>query len=126
MDGFSKEEEEHYNSHQDDFSGYVCPSDIFYERPKRALNTYGQWKVIVNLPEEVYAAGQGAGYEPYTQTMRIEYCHHPALPCSYISPYVRSFCVQKNNFIRLMAYTYEEGLHVDSFKLPVACSCHVE
>ena len=53
MDGFSKEEEEHYNSHQDDFSGYVCPSDIFYGRPKRALNTYGQWKVIVNLPEEV-------------------------------------------------------------------------
>ena len=68
MDGFSKEEEEHYNSHGNDFSGYVCPSDIFYERPKRALNTYGQWTVIVNLPEEVYAGGNGAGYEPYTQT----------------------------------------------------------
>jgi hypothetical protein len=26
---------------------------------------------------------------------------------------------------RLLAYTYEEGLHIDSFKLPIACSCHV-
>jgi hypothetical protein len=25
---------------------------------------------------------------------------------------------------RLLAYTYEEGLHIDSFKLPIACSCH--
>ena len=25
--------------------GYICPSDIFYGRPKRAINTYGQWKV---------------------------------------------------------------------------------
>ncbi len=26
---------------------------------------------------------------------------------------------------RLLAYTYEEGLHIDSFKLPIACSWHV-
>ena len=26
--------------------GYICPSDIFYGRPKRSINTYGQWKVI--------------------------------------------------------------------------------
>ena len=32
--------------------GYICPSDIFYGRPKRAINTYGQWKVIVNLVNE--------------------------------------------------------------------------
>ena len=25
--------------------GYLCPSDIFYGRPKRAVNTYGKWKV---------------------------------------------------------------------------------
>ncbi len=29
------------------------------------------------------------------------------------------------DFCRLLAYTYEEGLHIDSFKLPVACSCHI-
>ena len=37
--------------------GYLCPSDIFYGRPKRAANTYGKWKVIVNLPDEYYAKG---------------------------------------------------------------------
>ena len=26
-------------------------------RPKRAVNTYGKWKVIVNLPDEYYAKG---------------------------------------------------------------------
>ena len=26
-------------------------------RPKRAVNTYGKWKVIVNLPDEYYARG---------------------------------------------------------------------
>ena len=25
--------------------GYICPSDIYYGRPKRAVNTYGKWKV---------------------------------------------------------------------------------
>ena len=54
--------------------GYICPSDIFYGRPKRAVNTYGQWKVIVNLPDEYYAKGRGKGYEKYTQTQRLEQC----------------------------------------------------
>ena len=54
--------------------GYVCPSDIFYGRPKRAINTYGKWKVVVNLPDEYYAKGYGKGYEKYTQTARLEQC----------------------------------------------------
>ena len=73
-------------SHSPDYykaGGYICPSDIFYGRPKRAVNTYGKWKVIlshqnsglkycyvqviVNLPDEYYAQGYGAGYEAYTQ-----------------------------------------------------------
>ena len=29
-------------------------------------------------------------------------------------------------YFRLLSYTYEEGLHIDSFKLPVSCSCHVK
>merc|ERR1711981_557812 len=53
---------------------------------------------VVNLPDEYYAQGHGVGYEGYTQ---------------------------KHNFVRLLAYTYEDGLHIDSFKMPVACSCHI-
>ena len=54
--------------------GYICPSDIFYGRPKRAVNTFGKWKVIVNLPDEYYAKGRGKCYEKYTQTQRLEQC----------------------------------------------------
>jgi len=105
--------------------GYVCASDIFYGRPKRAINTYGKWKMVVNLPDEYYAQGHGVGYEGYTQTVRMEQCHAPELPCNYIDPLLKSACLQKYNFVRLLAYTYEDGLHIDSFKLPVACSCRV-
>lgn len=105
--------------------GYLCPSDIFYGRPKRAVNTYNKWKVIVNLPDEYYAKGYGAGYEKYTQTQRLEQCMYPDAPCSFIDRAFHSSCLQKHNFVRLLAYTYEEGLHIDSFKLPISCSCHV-
>jgi len=148
VDGLTKVEEEGYTyshyygsqQHQtyaDNYSGYkyspeyykdggyLCPSDIFYGRPKRAANTYGAWKVIVNLPDEYYAAGYGAGYEKYTQTQRLEQCMYPGAPCSFIDHHYHSACIQKHNFVRLLAYTYTEGLHIDSFKLPVACSCHL-
>ena len=38
-------------SHSPDYhkaGGYICPSDIFYGRPKRAVNTYGKWKVCLH------------------------------------------------------------------------------
>ena len=81
--------------------------------------------MIVNLPESYYATGQGAGYERYTQTTRLEQCMYPGAPCSYISTAFHSSCLQKHSFVRLLAYTFHLGLHIDSFKLPVACSCHV-
>ena len=105
--------------------GYLCPSDIYYGRPKRAINTYGKWKVIVNLPDEYYAKGYGKGYEKYTQTQRLEQCMYPSAPCSFVDKKYYSECLQKHNFVRLLSYTYEEGLHIDSFKMPIACSCHI-
>ena len=51
---------------------------------------------------------------------------YPSAPCSYIDANkLSSQCLQKHNFVRLLAYTYEDGLHIDSFKMPVACSCHI-
>ena len=109
-----------YDHNYADGGGYVCPSDIFYGRPQRAVNTYGEWKVIVNLPDS-----HGDGYEKYTQTTRLEQCVYPGAPCSYISTAYSSSCLQKHSFVRLLAYTFHQGLHIDSFKLPVACICHV-
>nr|XP_040574366.1 LOW QUALITY PROTEIN: uncharacterized protein LOC121123311 [Lepeophtheirus salmonis] len=149
VDGLSKIEEEGYtyehyfgnkkyqtysnNDHSgytysDDYykdGGYICPSDIYYGRPKRAVNTYGHWKVIVNLLDEHYVGGYAKYHEKYTQTQRLEQCIYPSAPCSYIDHKYHSSCLQKFNFVRMLAYTYEEGLHIDAFKLPIACSCHV-
>ena len=59
--------------------------------------------------------------------MRSKILRYPEAPCSYIdNKYYSSACLQKHNFIRLLVYTYEEGLHIDSFKMPISCSCHIE
>ena len=50
---------------------------------------------------------------------------YPTAPCSFIDHKYPSQCLQKHNFVRLLTYTYEFGLHIDSFKLPIACSCHI-
>ncbi|ODN05207.1 hypothetical protein Ocin01_01494 [Orchesella cincta] len=174
--------------------GYICPSDIYYARPKRAMNTYGKWKVIVNVdhvPEHGHdkhghhgkdhghdgygkdhhghdsygkdhghdSYGKDHGHDSYgkdhhghdngpeyggdsylhaikkreykehkksyTQTLRLEQCIYPNAPCSYVDSHYHSRCIQKHNFVRLVAWTHEEGLHVDTFKMPIACSCHV-
>ena len=51
---YGKLEHKHYGKDYTGYSyspeyykegGYICPSDIFYGRPKRAINTYGKWKV---------------------------------------------------------------------------------
>ena len=51
--------------------GYICPSDIFYGRLKRAVNTFGEWKVIVNLPDHFR---HDPKYKKYVQTSRLESC----------------------------------------------------
>ena len=55
--------------------GYICQSDIFYARPKRAQNTYGQWKIIVNLADDDNSGAGSTGpgvskYSKYSQTVR--------------------------------------------------------
>ena len=98
----------------------MCPADVSYARPQRARNTFGEWKVVINLP-----SSESTGYRRYGQTVRLEQCIYPGAPCSYIAPGYSSSCLQKYSFVRLLAYTFSQGLHIDSFKLPVACSCHV-
>ena len=57
----------------------------------------------------------------------MKFVRYPSAPCSYIDVgKLWSQCLQKHNFVRLLAYTYEEGLHIDSFKMPIACSCHIK
>ncbi|KAI9553301.1 hypothetical protein GHT06_021199 [Daphnia sinensis] len=94
--------------------GYVCPSDVLYVRPKRALNVEGEWRVIVQ--------------DNYTQTQRFETCLFPGASCRTIAPCYRTKCVQKYVYQRMLSYDpcdVTKGLFIDIYKFPSTCSCHV-
>lgn len=50
---------------------------------------------------------------------------NPRTSCSFISENYRSSCVQVYNYHRLLSWDPKVGLHMDIFKVPSCCSCHV-
>ncbi|KAL5293181.1 NT1 family protein [Megaselia abdita] len=93
--------------------GGLCSSVVRYARPQKARSAAGEWKYIVNT-------GQ------HTQTLRLEKCSNPQESCSYLSQNYRSRCVQIYNYHRLLSWDKNRGLHVDIYKVPTCCSCHVD
>uniref|UniRef100_A0A182PPF4 Spaetzle domain-containing protein n=1 Tax=Anopheles epiroticus TaxID=199890 RepID=A0A182PPF4_9DIPT len=93
--------------------GSMCPSIIRYARPQKARSATGEWKYIVNTGE-------------HTQTLRLEKCSTPQDSCTYLTDNFRSRCVQIYNYHRLLSWDAARGLHVDIFKVPTCCSCHID
>ncbi|XP_029726742.1 neurotrophin 1 [Aedes albopictus] len=93
--------------------GGMCPSIIRYARPQKARSATGEWKYIVNTGE-------------HTQTLRLEKCTTPSDSCTYLTDNFRSRCVQIYNYHRLLSWDTARGLHVDIFKVPTCCSCHID
>ncbi len=55
---------------------FLCASEVEYARPLRAVNSRGEWNVIVNdIP---------ASYDRLTQTARIERCRGHGEPCRHL------------------------------------------
>ncbi|XP_028030160.1 neurotrophin 1, partial [Bombyx mandarina] len=94
-------------------AGFMCPSTVKYARPQRARATSGHWKYIVNTGE-------------HTQTLRLEKCLKPKDSCTYLTDNFQSKCVQVYNYHRLLTWDQQNGLHMDIFKVPTCCSCHIE
>ncbi|XP_011171396.1 uncharacterized protein LOC105204067 isoform X2 [Solenopsis invicta] len=92
--------------------GFTCPSTVKYARPQLARAASGVWKYIINTGE-------------HTQTIRLEKCSNLQSSCSFISENYRSSCVQIYNYHRLLTWDQKLGLHMDIFKVPTCCSCHV-
>ncbi|TRY80411.1 hypothetical protein TCAL_16787 [Tigriopus californicus] len=92
--------------------GFLCPSEIMYAKPKRGKTAQGTWKDIVNVKD-------------YTQTLRMEKCLKPGGGCSYVSHHYKSQCSQVYNYHRLLSWDKERGLHMDIYKVPTCCSCHI-
>ncbi|XP_031775518.1 neurotrophin 1 [Apis florea] len=92
--------------------GFTCPSVIKYARPQLARAASGVWKYIINTGE-------------HTQTLRLEKCSNPQASCAFISENYRSSCAQVYNYHRLLTWDNKLGLHMDIFKVPTCCNCHV-
>ncbi|CAD6216307.1 GSCOCT00004458001.2-RA-CDS [Cotesia congregata] len=92
--------------------GFTCPSQVMYARPQLARAASGVWKYIINTGD-------------HTQTLRLEKCSKPKSSCSFISDNYRSSCIQVYNYHRLLTWDNDIGLHIDIFKIPSCCSCHV-
>lgn len=58
-------------------------------------------------------------------TLRSIDFRNPQSSCSFISENYRSSCVQVYNYHRLLTWDSKLGLHMDIFKVPSCCSCHV-
>ena len=57
--------------------------------------------------------------------MRLEKCSQPSEPCHYLTENFESQCSQVYNYHRLLSWDNSRGLHVDIFKVPTCCSCHL-
>ncbi|EFX85727.1 hypothetical protein DAPPUDRAFT_98286 [Daphnia pulex] len=98
--------------------GYICPSDVVYARPLRAVNVDGEWRVIV----------QDIAWPGYTQTHRVEKCLFPGAACRTLAPCFGSKCLQKYVYQRMLSFDPcdpQKGIFIDIYKLPSACSCHI-
>lgn len=119
----------------------LCRSTVYMAQPRRAKNLFGQWKIVVNLPGHKY---RGIAV---SQMVRIEECSRPNSECATPSttnnnsalrsnqPSVqqsssgqllpRSRCLQQYENQRLVAWSHQQGLHLDIFRVPITCSCHI-
>ena len=98
---------------------YLCGSLTAYVTPKRAINSHGQWRIIVNQVQ--------AHYETLTQTARVEACAHAGSPCPLVPECYETKCVQKYNYHRFLVYDpydYYFPFAIESFKLPASCACY--
>jgi hypothetical protein len=98
--------------------GYICPSDVHYARPLRALNIDGEWRAII----------QDVAWPGYTQTQRIETCLFSGAACRTLAPCYGSKCMQKYVYQRMLSFDpcdAQKGIFIDIYKLPSACSCHI-
>lgn len=93
-------------------TGFICPSEVMYGKPKLAKNKKGLWKVIVNAGE-------------FTQTVRLEKCLLPNKKCNYVSAPYESRCAQVHSYHRLLVFEKGRGFYIDTFRLPTGCNCHV-
>jgi len=116
----------------------MCQAASSMVQPRRARNLLGHWRVVVNLPGLKY---RGVAV---SQMVRLDECSRPEEQCSAGPQTVssgaprssseakgapnwvpNSACLQHYQTQRLLVWSAQQGLHVDLFRFPSSCSCHL-
>lgn len=64
---------------------YLCPSSIKYIKPVRAINSKGQWRIVLNHLE--------AKNQFISQSIRVELCHEAGQACPKIPGLIIFFLI---------------------------------
>lgn len=100
---------------------YLCPAKVDYVQPLRALNSNGEWRIIVNQIQ----AKDGT---LLTQSVRFERClNGGGQPCPKIPACYDTECVQKFTYHRLLIFNpfeYYLPFAMETFRFPVSCDCY--
>ena len=117
---------------------YLCDTSVKYVKPVRAINSKGDWRIVLNHLK--------AKDEFISQSVRMELCQNPGQKCpkvpsecftpAYVSKIYCIFflipgcvwtkCVQKHTYHRLLVYNptdYYLPFSIESFKIPSSCDC---
>ena len=68
------------------------------------------------------------GHDNLFQTVRVETCLRSGSACRLLPPCYAASCAQVHTFHRLLAYNPcrpQDGLLIDTFRLPSSCSCAI-
>lgn len=97
---------------------YLCTSSVKYVKPVRAINSKGEWRIVLNHLK--------AKDDFISQSVRVELCDHPGEKCPKVPGCALTKCVQKHTYQRLLVYNpqdYYLPFAVESFKIPSSCDC---
>ena len=116
---------------------YLCPSTVKYVKPVRAINSKGEWRIVLNHLR--------SKDDFISQTIRVELCVDPGQHCPKVPGNLQCFqttydlkyrlfaecvitkCVQKHTYQRFLVFNpsdYYLPFAVESFKIPSSCDCY--
>lgn len=93
-----------------------CESTISYEPLYKVRSKRGDWRTVVQAPEE-----------NYVQMVRLETCQETEGGCFTAlppSPEIVTFCKQKFSVWEFLVASENNGTEKVKTELPICCSCH--
>ena len=98
----------------------ICHSAHEKHYIRAARNTKNKWQFIINIP------GAGAN-QTFTQTIPMTICSAPDLACGHGDLVeVETLCKQEYREIKLLVFTRDRRLTLDTFIFKSCCVCFIK